>query len=216
MKISRLKALLLVVIIGQFIVSCVLFSKGEYDLKSLQKDIEVFIKNDGSVSEVELTQIIEKVKSSSNRKMTSNFIDSSGDLNVNKLTEHIVSIGKRIKRDFSSDDIWSSSDDAKEDKSFNINVYLENSGSMDGYVKGVTEFEQALYSYFSNIKIAKLTDSLNLFYINNTIIKQGNSLEDYIANLEPSTFKLRGGNRRSSDIANVLDLISLLNGESFK
>lgn len=26
-----------------------------------------------------------------------------------------------------------------------VNIYIENSGSMDGYVKGVTEFEQAIY-----------------------------------------------------------------------
>lgn len=33
------------------------------------------------------------------------------------------------------------------------NIYVENSGSMDGYVKGVTEFEQSVYSYLSDIKI---------------------------------------------------------------
>ena len=33
------------------------------------------------------------------------------------------------------------------------NIYIENSGSMDGYVKGKTEFEQAVYSYLSDIKI---------------------------------------------------------------
>ena len=33
-----------------------------------------------------------------------------------------------------------------------VNVYIENSGSMDGYVKGVTEFEQAVYNYLTDIK----------------------------------------------------------------
>lgn len=36
----------------------------------------------------------------------------------------------------------------------NVSVYIENSASMDGYVKGVTEFEQAIYSYISDIKLA--------------------------------------------------------------
>jgi len=48
----------------------------------------------------------------------------------------------------------------------NVNVYVENSGSMDGYVKGATEFENIIYSYLSDIKISGLADSLNLFYIN--------------------------------------------------
>ncbi|MDR1023227.1 MAG: hypothetical protein LBL94_08165 [Prevotellaceae bacterium] len=51
-----------------------------------------------------------------------------------------------------------------------VNVYMENSGSMDGYVKGVTMFEQAVYSYLSDIKISDFTNTLNLFYINSKII----------------------------------------------
>lgn len=84
-----------------------------------------------------------------------------------------------------------------------VNVYIENSGSMDGYVKGVTEFEQAVYNYLSDIKISGITDSLNLFYINSRIIPQGSDLSDFIEKLEPSTFQARGGDRGVSDISNV-------------
>jgi hypothetical protein len=85
-----------------------------------------------------------------------------------------------------------------------INVYIENSGSMDGYVKGVTEFEQSIYSYLSDISIADVTDELNLFYINSEIIRYGSDIDEFIEKLEPSVFRLRGGNRHTSDIANVL------------
>ena len=88
-----------------------------------------------------------------------------------------------------------------------INVYIENSGSMDGYVKGVTEFEQAVYNYLTDIKISKFTDSLNLYYINSDIIPQGSDISDFIEKLEPSTFKIKGGNRGVSDISNVLKSI---------
>ena len=33
-----------------------------------------------------------------------------------------------------------------------IKVFVENSGSMDGYVKGATDFENAVYSYLSDIQ----------------------------------------------------------------
>ena len=36
-----------------------------------------------------------------------------------------------------------------------VNVYIENSGSMDGYVKGQTDFEQIVYNYLVNLKLAK-------------------------------------------------------------
>jgi hypothetical protein len=84
-----------------------------------------------------------------------------------------------------------------------VNVYVENSGSMDGYVKGETEFEQAVYSYLSDIKISNFTNALNLFYINSKIIPQGSDIEDFIKKLEPTTFKAKGGNRATSDLSNV-------------
>jgi len=88
-----------------------------------------------------------------------------------------------------------------------VNVYIENSGSMDGYVKGITQFEQAVYNYMTDIKISDFTDSLNLFYINSKVIPQGSDIEDFIQKLEPSTFEAKGGNRGSSDISNVLKSI---------
>jgi len=93
-----------------------------------------------------------------------------------------------------------------------INVYIENSGSMDGYVKGITEFEQAVYGYLSDLKIAGITDKLNLYYINSKPIQFASVadqavIEDFINKLEPSTFQKRGGNRGTSDIANILKLV---------
>jgi hypothetical protein len=91
-----------------------------------------------------------------------------------------------------------------------VNVFIENSASMDGYVKGTTEFEQAIYNYLSDIKISGATDSLSLYYINSRLIPQGavtedmSVLSDFIEKLEPNTFKTKGGNRGTSDIAEVL------------
>lgn len=86
-----------------------------------------------------------------------------------------------------------------------INVYVENSGSMDGYVKGTTEFEQAVYSYLSDIKISGLAETFNLNYINSEILFQSDELSDFIDKLEPHSFKLKGGNRGMTDISNILE-----------
>lgn len=88
-----------------------------------------------------------------------------------------------------------------------INVYVENSGSMNGYVKGFTEFEQAVYNYLTDIKISGVSDTVNLFYINSQVIPQGSDIEDFIKRLEPSTFKAMGGNLGTSDISNVMKSI---------
>ncbi|MDR1169814.1 MAG: hypothetical protein LBK97_03165 [Prevotellaceae bacterium] len=91
-----------------------------------------------------------------------------------------------------------------------VNVYIENSISMDGYVKGVTEFEEAIHRYLAYIKKEKIADSLNLFYINSIVLKQKDDVEAFIKNLEPAYFKregeMKGGNRKTSDISNVIKL----------
>ncbi len=85
-----------------------------------------------------------------------------------------------------------------------VNVYIENSGSMDGYVQGgVTEFEDAIHNYLVDMKLSKITDSLNLFYINSEIIPQGSDVSAFIKDLTPASFKAKGGNRGSTDIADV-------------
>lgn len=62
-----------------------------------------------------------------------------------------------------------------------IKVFVENSGSMDGYVKGATDFENAVYSYLSDVQHADLgtrIDSLAtknilvLNYINSEVLQQ--------------------------------------------
>lgn len=88
-----------------------------------------------------------------------------------------------------------------------VNVYVENSASMDGYVKGVTEFEQSVYSYISDMKLADFCEALNLNYINSKILKQRDDVEDFIAKLEPNTFKIKGGNRGTTDISNLFKSI---------
>lgn len=84
------------------------------------------------------------------------------------------------------------------------NIYVENSGSMYGYVKGVTEFEQSVYSYLSDIKISDICSEMNLYYINSVMLKQPDDVEDFIYKLEPDTFKVKGGNMSTTDISDII------------
>lgn len=89
-----------------------------------------------------------------------------------------------------------------------LNVYIENSGSMDGYVDGgVTEFEDAIHNYLVDIELSKVTDSLNLYYINSKIIPQGSDVSAFIKDLTPTSFRKKGGNRGTSDIADVFSKV---------
>ena len=82
-----------------------------------------------------------------------------------------------------------------------INVYIENSGSMDGYVKGQTEFEHIVYNYLVDLKQIRVAKELHLNYINSQILPQQDDINDFIQKLEPTSFRARGGNRGTSDLA---------------
>lgn len=83
-----------------------------------------------------------------------------------------------------------------------INVYVENSGSMKGYVKGVTDFESFIYDYLMKVDLDFNSNELELNYINSKIEPQNLRLKEFIKNIEPNAFN--GG---SSDIASMIDMI---------
>jgi len=85
-----------------------------------------------------------------------------------------------------------------------VNFYLENSGSMDGYVNGATDFQRAVSKYSGDVEFSGIIEAMNFFYINDRIIPYGKSSGDFFAKLTPATFRERGGNRGETDISTVL------------
>lgn len=89
-------------------------------------------------------------------------------------------------------------DSSSKDKPVVVNVYLENSGSMDGYINNSdTSLTNDIYEILVNIKNVS---KLNLNYINNIIIPQKCELYQYIKDLTPNSFNRAGGNRNNSNI----------------
>lgn len=80
-------------------------------------------------------------------------------------------------------------------------VFLENSGSMDGYVRGVTAFEDDIYKLL--VDVGYTADTLSLFYINSQPIPYPSGTESFVNRLEPDEFQQRGGNRSNSDLNQI-------------
>ena len=102
---------------------------------------------------------------------------------------------------------------------FNVNFFMENSASMNGYMTGVTDFETSVYRLLSELQTLALHDSLNLFFINNTIPLakkdvNDDGISDYIKLLEPVTFRTAGGSTASTDLKTILRTV--LNGDMDK
>lgn len=89
-----------------------------------------------------------------------------------------------------------------------INVYLENSGSMNGYVdNGKTMFQQDVYNYLSDVNISQIPSEMNLFFINSQIIPRDNVLSDFINKLNPSSFRTAGGRTGTTDMSDIFKMI---------
>ena len=101
------------------------------------------------------------------------------------------------------------------DKS-NYNIYIENSGSMDGYVATESDFKNSVYGLITDLKAKDVADKLNLFYINDSICTfRPNALPDdivyFIRNLNPTTFRNNGCGRKSSYIPDIIKRIIMGN-----
>ena len=88
-----------------------------------------------------------------------------------------------------------------------LKVFIENSGSMDGYMCDGSQLKDVVYDYVSDVN--RVSSKTELYYINSMLIPYKGSLTNYIKALNPAAFKNAGGNRSNTDlgdlIANVLN-----------
>jgi len=93
--------------------------------------------------------------------------------------------------------------DANSSKNTFINVYIENSGSMNGYINGNTEFKAAIQDLLVLLKYQYDEKNINLFFINSQIhpTALNNDLTGFASSLNTKNFKV--GNTAVSDLNNV-------------
>ena len=86
-----------------------------------------------------------------------------------------------------------------------LNVYVENSGSMDGYMCDGSNLKDAVFDYVSDLK--GKCKKVNLSYINSQIIPCKETLENYIQNLNASSFAKAGGSRINTDLRHIFEMM---------
>lgn len=91
-------------------------------------------------------------------------------------------------------------------KATRFNVFVESSASMDGYVKGNTNFKTTLHRLIGQVVADVLKDdrSISLNYINTQIKKQRVTPKQFTQDLSPTSFRNAGGSRANSDIIEII------------
>ncbi len=184
-----------------------LFTSCGDDAELVNESIYEAVRKDGVLDKSEYAKISKTVEA-----LPDDFRSLLGDDNKIRCTawvDYVERLARNRKVNVKHDNIWCVGKDAAIEKNV-IDVFLENSKSMDGYVKGQTKFENTIYNMLVDLKISGYCSAMNLNYINASVPftmknAKDEELDDFIRKLEPATFQERGGNRSVSDIRNIID-----------
>lgn len=83
-----------------------------------------------------------------------------------------------------------------------LKVFIENSGSMDGYMCDGSQLKDAVYDYVSDLN--RNTKPTKLYYINSAIIPYNGNLTAYIKDLNPTSFHQAGGDTSNTDLGDLI------------
>ncbi|MCG9900889.1 MAG: hypothetical protein MH132_12865 [Hydrotalea sp.] len=168
-----------------------------------------FANNDKRIDEGEYQKLLIEISDSDDRGFQQ-FKNERGEIDNTKVVSYLVKFFNAKKIGLTANDIWQPETN-KNQKGFNINVYLENSGSMNGYLNDPnTEFKNSVYSLLTRLKLFVDKDSLNLFLINKNdqlLYKNAsnNDVENFKNILNPASFsKLSKGKTGESDINELI------------
>jgi hypothetical protein len=162
---------------------------------------------DGKVSKEEVAGLIGDL--TGDPALSGDKFYTNGKPDTLKVRNYLIDLYKAENLTIGAADIWAPAEHAPPRQAdFSLNVYLENSGSMDAYVNGNTAFKDAVYSLLGSFK-NDFNGALNLYYLNSKITdsvtradEQG--INGFITTLTPKKFEQKGGNRLSSDMTSLI------------
>ncbi len=176
---------------------------------SFNEKVLTFANNDKRIDEQEYQTFLKEI-SSSDEKGFQQFKNDRGEIDNKKVVSYLVKFFNAKKIGLATNDIWQPETNTTQE-TFNINVFLENSGSMNGYLNDPnTEFKNSVYSLLTRLKLFVEKDSLNLFLINKDdqlLYKNAsnNDVENFNNILNPASFsKLSKGKTGESDINELI------------
>ena len=86
-----------------------------------------------------------------------------------------------------------------------LRVFLENSGSMNGYMCEGSRLKDIVFDYVGDLNA--LSSRTALYYINSDTIPFTGSFQSFIETMTPEHLKKSGGNHASSDIRKMLERV---------
>lgn len=203
MKLGMMATFYSLALLASGITGC---SKSPYD--TFQQSVLQYAQ-DQQIDQQEYQSLAKQVQASQ-ENWAMGMKDSQGIIDDNKLRQALLNITRQKKLTLAEQSIWQSKP-KNEIIKFNVDILLENSASMDGYVNGKTEFEATLLALLSKLSNASFVQSVNYGFVSDHVVKtqpldEIDAIEQFTDSLEPAMLQSQVGNRGSSDIAKLISV----------
>ncbi|RKS14308.1 hypothetical protein [Flavobacterium sp. 120] len=166
----------------------------KYDL--FEDSLLEYSKSDSKITTDEFGKLTDLIKPFENERKFKKFF-TNGNFDETKLISFLEKKGEKVDK----------MTDTNESKDYFVNVYIENSGSMNGYVQGNTQFKGAIRDLLVMLKYYYDEKNLKINFINSAIYPtniEGN-IVNFSKSLNTKTFKV--GDTYSSNLNNIFKQI---------
>ncbi|MBP4141975.1 hypothetical protein J3S90_09185 [Flavobacterium sp. P4023] len=175
---------------------CLLFTSCGSDYSTFEDNAQEYSKSDSKITSLEINNLIAEIKLfATDRKFKKFFTNASFD--KTKLITFLEKKGYKV--DDQSPSV--------PPKNYFVNIYIENSGSMNGYVNGNTQFKGAIRDLLVMLKYYYGEKNININFINSDIYptQLHGDIVTFSNTLNTKTFKI--GNTVESNLNNIFNQI---------
>lgn len=169
----------------------------------LNKKIKKALRNDNVIDKSEWNSFVSYIDN--NKKEFDHLETNNVVMELKKLISNIAD----KRRNQPSPDIYTPNKikDTITDNTV-IKVFIENSGSMDGYVRNTTEFEGALSDLLVQMQYKYSKENLNINFINTKIHpSEVDEVNTFVEKLDPNKAPYKVGQRATSKFNEILETI---------
>lgn len=166
----------------------------EYDV--FEDAVTQYSKTDSKITIDELNELSDIIKPFDDDRKFKKFF-TNGNFEEAKLILFLEKKGAKVEKRTNVDNA----------KDYFVNVYIENSGSMNGYVEGNTQFKGAIRDLLVMLKYYYDEKNLNVNFINSSIYPTNihGDIVNFSKSLNAKTFKV--GDTYSSNLNNIFKQI---------
>src|SRR5690606_19088162 len=141
----RLRTILLIFL------SLILLTSCTSEFQSFNDTAFEFANNDKRIDQKEFESLLEDISASEERGFAQ-FKNENGTIENAKVLSYLLKYYSAKNLNLTESDIWQPNDEMPLADNFNINVFLENSGSMNGYLNDPnTQFKNSVYSLLTRL-----------------------------------------------------------------